>query len=286
MPDSLMKGEVVVVIGGSSGIGLEVARQFARRGARLMLVARGRDRLEQAASRVRAEGGEVEVYAADLADSRQAQAAADYARQHFGRVDVLVYSAAVFYLAPAEHMDVARAKGAMDAIFWGAVHATQAFLPLVRLSKRKSLVYLASLSVHCTPAFFTAYAAAKHALRGFALALRQELRGEGIHVGVISPGPVDTPLIEGHLHQDLYRLPAGVPVITAEAAAKGVVHAVLRRRDETVLPRWMAPAAAFALAFPRAVEWYYHWTVPGWKRILAEQTKAGGRAGESRPDAP
>ncbi|MCL6547729.1 MAG: SDR family NAD(P)-dependent oxidoreductase [Alicyclobacillus sp.] len=277
-----LTGEVVVVVGGSSGIGRETAKCFARAGANVVLVARGLDRLQKAAEEVRHEGGRVEVCAADVADPAQARKAASFVEERFGRADVLLYSAGVFYLAPAEHMDIEQAKTSMDVIYWGAVHATQAFLPLIRRGHRKSLVYLASLSVQCTPAFFTAYAAAKHALRGFALSLRQELRPEGIHVGVIFPGPVDTPLIEGHLHGEMYRLPPGVPVLQPEQAARGVYRCVLRRREEAVLPRWMGPAAAFALAFPRWLERYYRWTIPGWSRSLAEQARTHG----GRPDAP
>lgn len=126
---------------------------------------------------------------------------------------------------------------------------------------------------NCVPPFFTAYAATKHALRGFLLSLRQELGPEGIHVGMVSPGPVDTPLIEKDLHRDMYRLPPGIPVLKPEAAAKGVLRTVIRRKKDFVVPARMALAARIGCVFPALVETYYRLTIPGWNKRVQSRIK-------------
>ena len=174
-------------------------------------------------------------------------------RDRFGRADVVIYSAGLLHLAPVEIMSLALARQAMDVNYWGAVHAVQALLPLVRHSRRRSLVFLSSLSVPCTPAFFTTYAATKYALLGMVRSLRQELAHEGIHVATVTPGPVDTPLVEGYLNGAMYRLPIGIPVISPEAAARGVLRAILRHKRDVVVPRRLRLAASLSSIFARAL---------------------------------
>jgi short-subunit dehydrogenase len=265
--------EIVLIVGGSSGIGKESAKLFAAQGAQVILLARGADRLLETAREIEKQGGKVETLTADVAVPNEVQKAADIIGAKFGRVDVLLYSAAVFYLSPVETMDLQLARQSMDINYWGAVNITQAMLPLIRKGKRKSLLFLSSLSAYTTPPFFTAYAATKYALRGFLLSLRQELNPEGIHVGMVSPGPVATPLIEKEIHQEMYRLPLGIPVLQPEAAAKGILQAVISKKQDLILPKRMDLAARLAMTFPSLVEMYYRATIPGWQHVILEQTR-------------
>ncbi|MFC4766821.1 SDR family NAD(P)-dependent oxidoreductase [Effusibacillus consociatus] len=265
--------DIVAIVGGSSGIGKESAKLLAALGAQVVLIARGAERLQEVAEEIRNQGGRAEVVVADVASADHVQKAARTIEEKFGQLDVMIYSAAVFYLSPVETMDLNLARQSMEINYWGAVNVTQAFLPLIRKGRRKSMIYISSLSAQCTPPFFTAYAATKHALRGFLLSLRQELRPEGIYVGMVSPGPVETPLIENDLHQDMYRLPPGIPVLTPEAAAKGVVRTLLKQKQDLVVPGRMAFAARLASAFPSIVERYYRLSIPGWNHLILSQTK-------------
>lgn len=266
--------EVVVIFGGSSGIGKESGYLFANQGAQVLLVARRQEGLQDVVRDIRWFGGKAEFLTADVTDDAAMQELALTIESTYGRVDVLIYSAGVFHLSPVETLDLDTARHAMDINYWGALHVTKAFLPLIRKGRRKSLVYLSSLSVPCTPAFFTAYAATKHALYGFTLSLRQELAPEGIHVTIISPGPVDTPLIEGHLHREMYQLPLGIPVFTPESVAKGILIAVLKKKRELVLPRRLGIAARLSRTFPILLEAYYRWTIPGWQQGMASHIEA------------
>ncbi|WP_169332838.1 SDR family NAD(P)-dependent oxidoreductase [Effusibacillus pohliae] len=275
----------MAIVGGSSGIGKETAKLFASRGARVILLARGKERLQAAARELERHDGEqqagqVTILPTDVGAPEQVRQAAEQIAGKFGRLDVLIYGAAVFYLSPVETMDVQKARQSMDINYWGAVHVTQSFLPLIRKGNRKSMIYLSSLSTQCTPPFFTAYAATKHALRGFLLSLRQELRPEGIHVGIVSPGPTETPLIENDLHQNLYRLPPGIPVLTPETAAKAVLQAAFKRKRDVIVPGRIAAAARLASAFPSLVEMYYRLSVPGWNQLILAETKPLSEPGD------
>ncbi|GIM46398.1 oxidoreductase [Collibacillus ludicampi] len=265
--------EVAVIVGGSSGIGKETALRFADRGAQIILIARGIERLQEVVAEIRKRGGKAEAFSADVSNMEDVKKAVRRIEETYGRVDVLVYSAAIFYLSSVEALDIRLAKQSMEINYWGAVHVTREILPLIRKGKRKSIVYVTSLSAQCTPPFFTAYAASKHALRGFILSLRQELRPEGIHVGMVSPGPVNTPLIENDIHKNMYRLPPGVPVLKTQPVAEGILSTVVKRRKELVLPRRMTAAARLASAFPSCVEWYYRLSVPGWDKLIRAQIK-------------
>ncbi|MCL6637956.1 MAG: SDR family oxidoreductase [Alicyclobacillus sp.] len=281
-----MQSEVVVLIGGSGGIGQAAARRFAQAGAHVVLVARGQEALERAAAQVHQAGGQASILTADVSQPGAATALAKQVEQTLGRVDVLVYGAAVFHAAPVTALDLDVARRAMDINYWGAVYAVQAFLPLVRAGQRKCIALVSSLSVHCTPAFFTAYAAPKHALHGFALSLRQELAPEGIRVVLVAPGPVDTGLIEGYLHGDLYRLPPGVPVLTPDEAARGLVQAVLQRRQQVVLPRRFAPLARLSIAFPVLLDMYYRWTLRHWRESVRQTVAATHNADSPTTSVP
>lgn len=266
-----LENHVVAIIGASSGIGKACALLFANQGAQTILIARGKERLKQVADEIVKSGGMAHEFSADVTSAEDVQQLANEIQRQFGRVDILIYGAAAFYLSPVETMDIDLAKQAMEVNYWGAVQVTQAFLPLLRKGQRKTILFISSLSVSCTPPFFAAYAATKHALRGLALSLRQELRPEGIQVQIVSPGPVDTPLIENHLHREMYRLPPGIPVLQPQDTAKQIVKAILRRKQDAVIPKQMDWVARLSYAFPSLVESYYRLSVPGWDKAIQTQ---------------
>lgn len=266
-----LANQVVAIVGGSSGIGRESALLFAKQGTQTLLIARGRERLREVVDEIHANGGEAQEFPADITSPDEVIQLANQIRSQFGHVDVLIYGAAEFYLSPVEMMDCGLAKHAMEVNYWGAVNVTQAFLSLIRNGERKTIVFISSLSVPCTPPFFAAYAPTKHALRGFALSLRQELKPEGIRVQMITPGPVDTPLIENYLHREMYRLPPGIPVLQPRIIAKQIYKAVIQHKQDVVVPKRMGWAARLAYMFPSLVESYYRLSVPDWSQSIQTQ---------------
>ncbi|WAH37507.1 SDR family NAD(P)-dependent oxidoreductase [Alicyclobacillus dauci] len=277
---------VVVIFGGSSGIGKECALLFAKHGGQIILIARRQAELEEVVNEIRHQNGKAEAFIADVTNPDVLHNVAGAIKDKYGKLDVLIYSAGAFHLSPAETLDIQIARKVMDVNYWSALHVTQVFLPLLRTGSQKSLVFISSLSVPCTPAFFTAYAAPKHALHGFTLALRQELAPDGIHVAEVYPGPVYTPLIEEHIHQAMYRVPPGIPVINPETVAKGVFKTIMKRRKELVIPKRLSVIARLSSAFPCLIGSYYRLSIRGWtKGLQVADRKVNGADSETVPPA-
>jgi short-subunit dehydrogenase len=249
-----LRGEVVLVTGGSSGIGLAAAHAFAAEGARVILAARDRQRLEAAA---RAVGGATRTLPVDTTDAASVAALARAVEETEGRLDVLVNCAGQLEIGPAEESGPELAERLIRANYLGVVNVVHAFLPLLRKGKRRSIVNVSSMAGKIAPPYMAAYSASKFALNGYTHALRQELRGEGFHLALVSPGPVDTPMTEGRLRTRYYPLLPGVKVVTAGVAARAVVQAVKRRATEVIVPRRYSLLVRLGLAFPGIVDRVY-----------------------------
>ncbi|HET7322009.1 MAG TPA: SDR family NAD(P)-dependent oxidoreductase [Longimicrobiaceae bacterium] len=252
-----MAAEVVVVTGGSSGIGLAAAHRFARQGARVVLVARDPERLERARAEV---GGNALALSADLTSPEAVATLAESLARDLGRVDVLVNSAGQLELGPAEELGPETAERLMRVNYLGPVRTTLACLPLLRRGERRSIVNVASVAGKIAPPFMGAYAASKAALTAYTYSLRQELRPEGFQVALVSPGPVDTPMTQGRLHTRHYPLPPGTVVVSADQAADAVLAVVERRRAEVVVPLRLGFAARLGQLFPSLVDAVYRRT--------------------------
>jgi uncharacterized protein len=145
----------------------------------------------------------------------------------------------------------------MRVNFLGAVATIEACLPLLRAAHRSVIVNVSSLAGRVAPPYMAAYAASKFALTGYSHSLRQELRPEGIHVGLVLAGPADTPMVQGKLGGHYYPRPPGVPVLTPHQVAQAVSMVVERRLPELLVPRRLGMAARLASAFPRLVDYFY-----------------------------
>lgn len=281
-------GKHVMVVGASSGIGRALTEKILEQGGHVFAVARDTPRLHEAVAQWQTRGLPAEPLPIDVMSTEDWMQAARTVEDRYGRLDVLIYGAGVLQLAPAASMNVSEAKAAMDTLYWGAVHAVQAMVPLMMRARASRIAFISSLSVPCTPAFFTPYVAPKYALHGLARCLEQELRPAGMRVCLIMPGPVDTPLVSGKIGGAWYPLPPGVRILSPEEAAEGVLHAVERGRRRTVIPRSMAWMARLADRHPRWMEKFYEWTVPGWKAHLSQHLPRPSVASEQpfRSSAP
>jgi NAD(P)-dependent dehydrogenase (short-subunit alcohol dehydrogenase family) len=248
-----MKNEVVLITGGSSGIGLAAAAQFRDRGARVWITARNEEKLSRAADTL---GGSVRYLASDVTDVASLEALARVIAKEEGRIDVVVNSAGQLELGPAAET-VAMAERLMAVNYLGVLKTVAATLPLVRAGSRKSIVILSSFSGRLAPPYFAAYSATKYALQAYASSLRQELRREKIHVGLVLPGPVDSPMTENLLRSPMFPVPFGVPVITVDRAAGAIVDCVLERKAELPVPGYFHSMLRLGSAFPGVVDLMY-----------------------------
>ena len=240
-PDSDKWGltPVVVVTGASKGIGAELARQLARRGARLVLAARDTQALERVAEECRDAGAAAITVHADVTQERDCQAIMAGAALAFGGIDVLVNNAgATMWARFDEVLDLSVFERLMQVNYLGAVYCTSHALPLLRESGGL-VVGIASLTGLVGVPTRSGYAAAKHAMRGFFDSLRIELADSGVGVTMIYPGFVATGIRENATGPD--GMPVRVSpvkeseVMRVEDCAARIVRAIERREREVVM---------------------------------------------------
>lgn len=180
------QGKTVVITGASSGIGRAAAIEFARQGATLVIAARRRELLEKVAAECRAFGVDCRVVVADV--SRRE----DCARLAEHRVDILVNNAGFATFDAIEHANADDLEAMMQTNYFGTVWCTQAMLPQMLERRSGTIVNVASIAGLMGYARMGGYCATKFAMIGFSEALRDEVIGRGVRVGLVCPGTTDT----------------------------------------------------------------------------------------------
>ncbi len=230
---------VIIITGGSSGIGLCTALLFARRGWRVGLIARSETGLAAAAERIRAAGGRVATASADVSDSTALAAAATRIESELGPMEVWVNNAGVGMVARFTDTDERAFHRVVHVTFLGQVNGTRIALASMTPRNRGTIVGIASGVAYRAVPMMSAYSASKWALRGFYEAVRAELMHDRIrvHLAVVDPPSVNTPFFShapahfGAGHEgDSARPPP--PVYEPELIAEGVWLAVSEQRRE------------------------------------------------------
>ena len=233
------RDNVVVITGASDGIGREMALQLAGQGAWLALAARDAAKLEAVAGECRARGGRAVAIPTDVADQAQCNRLIDRTVDEFGRIDTLVNNAGISMWARFDEVtDLAPFEKMMQVNYFGCLYCTHAALPHLKKTRGR-IVGVSSLTGLTGVPTRSAYAASKHAMRGFFDSLRVELADEGITVTMIYPGFVSTgirtraygpdgkPLVANPVHE--------AEVMTPEECARQTVAAAAGRRREVVM---------------------------------------------------
>ncbi len=187
----------VLITGASSGIGRETALTLARQGADVALAARRRSLLEDLADEVGTAGGRALVVPTDVTDLAAAREAIEAVRRAWGGVDVLVNSAGILIPAAVEELDASDLDSMLRVNVYGTLFMMQSVLPLMRRQGHGTIINVASLAGRRGVTPLGGYCATKFALVGLTEALRVELGGTNIHVGLVLPGVIDTPMVEG-----------------------------------------------------------------------------------------
>jgi short-subunit dehydrogenase len=189
-----MVGTRVLVTGASSGIGAEVVRRLADRGADVVLVARGRRGLARSAAVVRNAGGRAVVAPADVTDLAAVQRAVELAVGELGGLDAVIVNAGAASYGEFRTTPVEDVQRTIDVTLGGAVNVIAATLPQLERSAG-TLVVTGSVAALQPAPLFAGYAAAKHGLRGLVHSVRLELQAAGaqVRVSMVHPGPVGTP---------------------------------------------------------------------------------------------
>lgn len=216
-----------MITGASAGVGRATAQAFARRGARVGLLARGREGLEAARKEVEALGGRALVLPADVADPEQLENAARALEDSFGSIDVWVNNAMVTVVSPVKDLTAEEARRVTDVTYLGAVYGTLAALRHMLPRNQGVIVQVGSALAYRAIPLQAAYCAAKHALRGFTDSLRSELLHDGsrIQLTMVHLPALNTPQFEW-CKTRMPRHPQPVPpVFQPEVAALAIVWA-------------------------------------------------------------
>lgn len=228
---------VVLIAGGSRGLGLMLARHLGKRGAKIVLAARDEETLARAGELLAGEGVEVEIVPTDLADREQARAMVEAAVARFGRLDVLVNAASIISIAPFDALALEDLHDAVNVNFWGTVHACWEALPHLRKSDDARIVNISSIGGVIAVPHLLPYTCGKFAVTGFSQGLQAELAGSRVRVTTVIPwlmrtGSPQHALVKGEREAEatLFTLSASLPGLTVsgERAARRIVRAAAR----------------------------------------------------------
>ncbi|TMA35696.1 MAG: SDR family NAD(P)-dependent oxidoreductase [Deltaproteobacteria bacterium] len=243
------RGVRALVTGASSGIGRSLALRLARNGARVALVARRADELEQLAAEIRAAGGEAAALSCDVADAEQVAKTADRAREAWGGIDLLVNNAGYGHHRSFLEWSVEDIERMMRVNYLGSVYFTKALLPQMVEQRRGWVVFVASVAGKIASPEESAYVATKFAMVGLAASLSLEVEDAGVHVLTVCPGVIRTPFFDA---EALSRMaPAAKKgMVEVEPLVDAILDALAKGKHEITFPRGIAPAYAIQAIAP------------------------------------
>ncbi|HEY0081600.1 MAG TPA: SDR family NAD(P)-dependent oxidoreductase [Pyrinomonadaceae bacterium] len=252
-------GRTILITGGSRGLGLVLARELAREGARLSICARDPRELEAARADLVGRGAEVLAFPCDVTDRAQVQEWVRMSEERFGGVDVLINNAGVIQVGPMEVMTLADYEEAMRIHFWAPLYTTLAVLPAMRRRRQGRIVNVSSIGGKIGVPHLEPYSASKFALVGLSEGLRAELSKDGIVVTTVCPGLMRTGSPANAIFKGQHRaeyawfsISDSLPVSTiqAERAARQIIAGCRRGDAEVILSIQAVVAIKFHQLFP------------------------------------
>ncbi|KAJ6741888.1 DEHYDROGENASE 2 putative-RELATED [Salix viminalis] len=255
-------GKVVLITGASSGIGEGLAYEYAKRGARLAIVARRKDRLQLVAAKARELGSpDVYVIRADIAKVNECQELVEKAVKHFGQLDHLVNNAGIVRVELFEDCRLSDSASVLDVNFWGAIYCTRFAISHLRKSRGKIAVN-SSLAAWSPVPRTALYAASKAALVSFYEALRNEC-GSDIGITIVLLGLIESEMTApdaasgpGSNQHHTKFLP---PLESTKRCAEAILKSTCRGDKYLTEPSWPGALFMVKLLCPELFEWFIHW---------------------------
>lgn len=261
------RDQVVIVTGASSGIGRETALGFGAAGARVALMARRREALEATQSAITKAGGRAIVLPADVTKPTAVRTALHAVRRQLGRIDIVVNNAGVLIPSPVTTLKPADLTAMLRVNLFGALHVMQQGVSIMRKQPDGgSIINVASLAGRRGFSPLGGYCATKFALVGLTEALRMELLDTKVHVGLILPGIVETPMAEERTLRDLWPQTLNMP---PEWVVWAIFAAARFRLVELSVPPGAATLEKLAALAPGIADSVAHWSSRA-SRWLAE----------------
>jgi len=237
-------GKVVLISGGSRGLGLILARQISKEGGKVALLARNADELERARAKLKRRGAEVLTVQCDLCERSQIQAAVAEVMACYGKIDVLFNNAGIIQVGPVENMQQVDFERAMSVHFWAPLLLIMEVLPAMRAHRGGRIINICSIGGKVAVPHLAPYCASKFALTGLSDALRAELARDNIFVTTVAPGLMRT---GSHLNAKFkgqhdvefawFSVSSGMPLISmsGERAGRKILAAVRRGQSSLTL---------------------------------------------------
>lgn len=240
------KDKVAVITGASAGIGAAAARQFVAEGAKVVLAARGAAELNKLEKEL---GGQAKAVATDVSDPDACENLLNQADAAFGRIDILVNNAGFNSRGDVEEKSVEDLQRVIEVNLKAPMTLSRLVLPYLRKAGGGAIVNVASIAGQIPVPDEAAYSASKAGLRAFTYAMAEELRGSGITVSAVSPGPVET----GFIMEELDSVPDIVfaqPMSTADEIAELILDCAADGKVERTKPRFTGFLATTGYLFP------------------------------------
>ena len=243
-PEFDFQNKVVLITGGSRGLGLVLARALAEKGARIAICARNGEELLRAEKDLKERGAEVFQTVCDVRNQSEVTRAVEAVCNHYGQIDVLVNNAGVIQVGPLEVQTQADFENAMAVHFWGAFYMMQAVLPKMRTQGAGRIVNISSIGGKIAVPHLAPYCASKFALAGLSNAMRAELLKDDIYVTTVCPGLMRTgshvnAIFKGQNEKEFawFSIGNSLPVssISAESAAEQIIEAARRGTAELII---------------------------------------------------
>ncbi|MGI0072637.1 MAG: SDR family NAD(P)-dependent oxidoreductase [Nitrosotalea sp.] len=240
-------GKVVVITGASSGIGKEVAKEFAKLNASLALVSRDRNKLEETAKELSKYKTDILICQCDVSQKDQVSKMNQEVLEKFGTIDVLVNNAGFGIYSTVKDTKIEEIESQMATNYFGMAYCIKAFLPKMLENKSGHIVNVASVAASFGIPSMASYCASKFAMLGFSESLYHELRGTGIGITIVSPIMVRTNFFN---HNSFGKMPRYSTALSANTVAKAVVRASSSPRLEIVVPQFIRIAIWLKQTFP------------------------------------
>lgn len=233
-----MKDKVVIITGGSSGIGKALAEEFGKNGSKILITGRNKTDLNQAVSELKNNSIQIAGLVADASLEDDNKRMVTETLKLFGKIDILINNAGITMRALFEEVDMSVVKKVMDINFYGALYATQACLPEI-IKNKGSVVGISSIAGFRGLPGRTGYSASKFALNGFLEVLRTEMLYRGVHVLTACPGFTTSNIrnraltkdgsVQGESPRDENKM------MTAEECARHIYNATVKRKNFLIL---------------------------------------------------
>jgi short-subunit dehydrogenase len=242
------KDKVVLITGGSSGIGRASAIQFAKKGASLILVARNKTKLDTVSNDLKKFNVSILTFECDVSNKLQVENMAKTILNKYGSVDVLVNNAGFAIYGSVSKTSIEEIESQMATNYFGMVYCVKNFLPSMLKKKSGHIVNVASVAGSFGLPGIASYCASKFAMLGFSEGLKHELKGSGVGITVVSPIMVRTNFFD---HPSFEKMPKYSPTsLSPETVAKAILRASNSSRLEIIVPSFVRGAVWMKETFP------------------------------------